>query len=67
MWYSLQRYPLTPQSKKAHIEEIRSDAESLKKMKQQQKQLSKVFIISIVVHYYIHCSAKCSSQNVGAI
>ena len=26
------------QSKKAHIEEIRSDAESLKKMKQQQKQ-----------------------------
>jgi len=38
----------TPQSKKAHIEEIRSDAESLKKMKQQQKQQSKVFILCII-------------------
>ena len=47
------------QSTKAHIEEIRSDAESLKKMKQQQKQQSKVcmcvgVLIEIITTLPIH-------------
>jgi len=41
----------TPQSKMAHIEEIRSDAESLKKMKQQQKQQSKVLYCALLDCY----------------